>query len=73
MLPWQVLEEVYVSVYILRLLRQVERAIMYVCYIALVMATLIGIVTRLIPGVNNVVWGMELSRFAMVWMVMLIV
>ena len=72
MLPWQVLEEVYVSVYILRLLRQVERTIMYVCYIALVMATLIGIVTRLIPGVNNVVWGMELSRFAMVWMVMLI-
>lgn len=45
---------------------------MYVCYTALVVATLIGIVTRLIPGVNNVVWGMELSRFAKVWMVMLI-
>ena len=61
MLPWQVLEEVYVSVYILRLLRQVERTIMYVCYIALVMATLIGIVTRLIPGVNNVVWVCNIS------------
>lgn len=53
-------------------LRRAERVIMYICYTALVVATLIGIVVRVIPGMPAVSWSMELSRFAMVWMVMLI-
>lgn len=57
---------------VLTALRRIERVIMYVCYTALVVATLIGVVTRMLPGVSNVAWGMEVSRFAMIWMVMLV-
>lgn len=57
---------------VLNVLRKVERIVMYVAYTVLVAATLIGIITRVIPGLKNIVWGMEASRFCMVWLVMLI-
>jgi len=59
-------------VIILNVIRKAERAVMYVAYTVLVVATLIGIITRVVPGLTNIVWGMEASRFCMVWLVMLI-
>lgn len=57
---------------VLKILRKIERIVMYVAYTILVTATLIGIITRIVPGFKNIVWGMELSRFCMVWLVMMI-
>lgn len=56
----------------LEVLRKVERVILYICYSTLVIATLLGIATRLIPGLDSIPWGMELSRYSMLWLVMLI-
>ena len=57
---------------VLNVFRKAERLVMYIAYTVLVVATLIGIITRIVPGFKNIVWGMEASRFCMVWLVMLI-
>lgn len=57
---------------VLDMMRKCVRVIMIICYITLVVATLMGIVARTLPFFDGFPWGMELSRFAMVWLVMFI-
>ena len=52
-------------------LRRLIEIMIMILYAILCLATLLGVVSRVIPGLETVSWSMEISRYSMIYMVML--
>lgn len=56
---------------LIQALRKISACCVIVLYAILCLATLLGVASRVIPGLQTVSWTMEVSRYAMIYMVML--